>query len=295
MSFLLLAGCLLLGVAARRWASPPEGLVRALNWWVIRVALPALVLQLVATITVDHTAWFLVSTQWLVLAGSWLLFSQLGTRLGWSRGRIGAVVLTAGLGNTSFVGYPLLEALRGADGLRLGVIADQAGCFIALAVGGTAIASWYGGQRPDPRAILRKVLTFPAFVALIVAITVGALGGWPMVIDQVLSRIGGTLTPLALFSVGFQLRLRVDAPGALLAGLSWKLGLAPLLALSLGWTTRVGGLPLVIGVLQCAMAPMISAAILAEENDLDPPLANAILGVGILLSLLTVPLWDHFL
>jgi malate permease and related proteins len=63
--------------------------------------------------------------------------------------------------------------------------------------------------------------------------------------------------------------------------------------LVLGWLAGVGGLPLSISVLQAAMAPMISAAILADQHNLDPPLANSVLGAGILLSLATVPLW-HF-
>ena len=43
------------------------------------------------------------------------------------------------------------------------------------------------------------------------------------------------------------------------------------------------------------MAPMISAAILAEQNDLEPQLANTVLGIGIVLSLVTVPLADSLL
>jgi malate permease and related proteins len=43
------------------------------------------------------------------------------------------------------------------------------------------------------------------------------------------------------------------------------------------------------------MGPMISATILAEQNDLEPQLANSVLGIGIVLSLLTVPLWDLLL
>jgi malate permease and related proteins len=52
---------------------------------------------------------------------------------------------------------------------------------------------------------------------------------------------------------------------------------------------------LAIGVLQAAMGPMITAAILADQNRLDPPLANTVLGAGILLSLLTVPLINYLL
>ena len=47
---------------------------------------------------------------------------------------------------------------------------------------------------------------------------------------------------------------------------------------------------LVLGVQKAAMAPLVLATILAHEDGLDPELANAVLGVGIAISLLTVRL-----
>jgi predicted permease len=44
-------------------------------------------------------------------------------------------------------------------------------------------------------------------------------------------------------------------------------------------------------VLQNAMAPMVSGAILASEHELDPDLAALMVGLGIPLSFLTAPLW----
>ncbi|HEY0913838.1 MAG TPA: AEC family transporter, partial [Solimonas sp.] len=133
---LLLVVCLTLGVLVARFARPPMGLAQGLNWWVINIALPALVLELIPRLHFDPQLWFLVVTQWLVFIGAALFFHLLGGRLGWSRARIGCMILMTGLGNTSFVGFPLLEALRGREGLALGVVADQLGCFVALAVGG---------------------------------------------------------------------------------------------------------------------------------------------------------------
>ncbi len=72
--------------------------------------------------------------------------------------------------------------------------------------------------------------------------------------------------------------------------MGWKLLLAPLLCWLMGTAAGVEGLVLTVGVLQAAMAPMVSAAILADEYGLDPALANTVLGAGIVLSLLTVPL-----
>jgi len=40
------------------------------------------------------------------------------------------------------------------------------------------------------------------------------------------------------------------------------------------------------------MGPMVSAAILAEQYDFDPPIANMITGVGVILSFATVALWN---
>jgi predicted permease len=110
-------------------------------------------------------------------------------------------------------------------------------------------------------------------------------------------QIGATLTPLALFSVGLQFRLHLqrDQVGALIAGLGWKLFLAPLVVFGIGIAAGIGGLTLTVGVLQAAMAPMISAAILADQYDLEPRLANTVLGAGILLCLVTVPLGNLLL
>ncbi|HXD38865.1 MAG TPA: AEC family transporter, partial [Rhodanobacter sp.] len=227
----------------------------------------------------------------------WLLFGLLGPRLGWSRQRTGALILVCGLGNTAYMGYPLIQALHGKEGLALAVVADQLGAFPVLASAGIVVASLYSGRSPHPRLMLRRVLFFPPFVALLLGIVVGWLGGWPPLLDGVFAPIGATLTPLALFSVGLQFKFH---PGqrqlsATSWGLGWKLALAPLLCWLMGTAAGAGGLVLTVGVLQAAMAPMVSATILADEYGLESSLANTVLGAGIVLSLLTVPLGDFLM
>ncbi|WP_174839773.1 AEC family transporter [Solimonas terrae] len=296
-SFLLLLVCLALGMLIARYAHPPIGLAPGLNWWLINIALPAMVVQLVPRLHFDLHLLYLAMSQWLVFVAAWLLFAGLGRRLQWSRARIGALTLVAGLGNTSFIGYPLIEALRGQEGLAYAVIADQGGCFIALAVGGIIVASVYSGQKPHPAQIVRRVLMFPAFVALVSGIIIGALGGWPPLADALLGRIAGTLTPIALFVVGLRFRLHLgrDQISAVGGGLLYKLVLIPAVVLGIGALLRMHGLPLTIAVLQAAMAPMVSATILADQYKLDPPVANTLLGAGTLLAFITVPLWNFVL
>jgi malate permease and related proteins len=296
-ALLLLVACLVLGVLVARIATPPAALPQSLNWWVINVALSALVLHLIPTLQFDWQLWFLSASQWLVLLGAWAVFASLGRALNWTRARIGALTLVCGLGNTAFIGFPMIEALHGREGVKLALVADQLGCFLALAIGGTIVAALYSGKSPSANAVTRKVLTFPPFVSLLIGIVAALLGGWPQPVDAIFDRLGATLVPLALFSVGLQFRLQFQRGqgAAVLLALGWKLLLAPLAIWLAGLAIGVSDAILTIAVLESAMAPMISAAILAEQNDLEPQLANTVLGFGIVLSLVTVPLADYFL
>lgn len=293
-SLYLLLTCMLLGLAVARLAHPPAALAQGLNWWVLNVALPALLLATLPKVVLSADLWFPVVAMWGVFAGAWGLFALLGSRLGWSAQRVGALTLACGLGNTSFVGYPLIEALRGPGAMPIAAIADQGGCFIALAVGGSLVGALQSGRRASAGEIAGRVLRFPPFIALVAGLAIGVAGPLPEVVDGVISRIGQTLVPLALFSVGLQLRLRVPRHhlGPLAAGLGWKLVAAPVAVFLAGSALGIGADILAITTLQAAMAPMVSGAILARQYDLEPTLAETILGLGVLLSLATVPLFD---
>lgn len=296
-SLVLIAGCLALGWIVARVGKPPPSLSQHLNWWVINIALPALVLDLIPHVQLNAHLWFLPVSMWLVFIGGWALAVLFGRWLNWSRARIGAVALCAGLGNTALVGFPLVEMLRGREGLALAAFTDQLGCSPALAMGGITIAALYSGSKPEPRVIIRRVLLFPAFLALIVGLIALAAGGWPPVVASVVGRIGATLTPVALFSIGLQFTLHLDRSrlGAALVALGWKLAIAPLLIYLLGIAVGASGLVLTVGVLEAAMAPMISTAILAAQYHLDKEVATMALGVGLILSLISVPWIGHLL
>ena len=101
-----------------------------------------------------------------------------------------------------------------------------------------------------------------------------------------------------LFSVGLQLRFD-QAKGlrsALATGLCFKLLLAPaVLALFysgiLGRTEEITRVTL----FEAAMGPQIGGAIVAIQHGLNPPLVSLMVGVGISLSFLTLPLWSYVL
>ena len=111
-------------------------------------------------------------------------------------------------------------------------------------------------------------------------------------------RLSGTLIPLALVSVGYQLRLSAvrGKATALVTGLVFKLVLAPALIFML-FAGLLGAeeQTMQVTVFEAAMAPMIGASIVAMDHELDPPLLTLMIGVGIPLSFLTLPAWWYVL
>ncbi|HEX9079485.1 MAG TPA: AEC family transporter, partial [Desulfuromonadaceae bacterium] len=99
-------------------------------------------------------------------------------------------------------------------------------------------------------------------------------------------------------SVGFQLHLgglrEVLRP--LAAGLVYKLLLGPALIYLL-YVVILGatGVTTQVTVFEAAMAPMITAGIIAADHDLEPPLVTMLVGIGIPLSFVTLHFWHMFL
>jgi hypothetical protein len=300
--FLVIIICMIAGQLCKRAPQFPASTSQSLNSFIIFLSLPALVLsqipKLLATPLFSGAWWIPVSMAWLMFALSFGVFSFLGRKLRWSRPKTGALILTAGLGNTSFVGFPLLEALIGHQALPVGILIDQTGSFLILSTLGILVAATFSGESVAKGSILRKVAMFPPLIALFVSVF-WSLAGCPggELLFPLFDKVAATLVPLALFAVGFQLRFKGPVLKKrwmpLTLGLGMKLVLAPAL-FAFFYLKLLGGngLATQVTVLESAMAPMISAAVVASEFHLDSELANLMVGIGIPLSIVTVPLWS---
>ncbi|GAB4420385.1 MAG: AEC family transporter [Bacteroidia bacterium] len=296
----LLPVCLLGGLLLRRVPGFPPDAARGLNAFIIHVSLPAITLRYIPVLEIGWALLYPVAMSWIVFLVAWPLFMWWGRWMKWSRATVGCLVLVAGLGNTSFVGFPFIAHYYGEAGLQIAVLCDQPGAFLVLATLGMLALSYFGAGDQPLRAgsILGQVLRFPPFVAFLLSLLLIPLAPLPAVVTGVLDKLGATLTPLALVSVGLQLRWPgSDFPfPALGLGLLYKLLLAPLLILGLyRGLAGQSGLAIDVSILEAAMAPMITPSILAMERGLDPPLASILVGAGIPLSLLTVAGWYAFI
>ncbi len=289
-SLILIAGMFALGVFSRRVGLLPEQASEVLNRFVLQICLPALVYLTVRKLQWQPSLLVLVLVAWGLGALGWLLAVLLARRLGWSRRVEGCLILTLMLGNTAFLGYPMVQGLLGAAAMPAAVVYDQLGTFVLLTVGGLSVAATYSGApRPGPRQTVLTVITYPAFVALVLALLPLAPPAW---LEQFLSRIAGLLVPIALYAVGLSFHLTPlrDERAPLLAGLAIKMLLSPLLAYALLRLSAAPEAVLGAGVLQAAMPAMVTAGALAIQHQLAPRLAAGLVGYGVLIALAWLPL-----
>ncbi|MCB1552434.1 MAG: AEC family transporter [Xanthomonadales bacterium] len=285
------------GVLCRRLGALPDNAAEVLNRFALIVCLPAAILRHAPSLAFDAQLIGLIAVPWLLLAATVLAVRLFERWRPLDASHRAVLLLCVPLGNTSFLGYPLVEAMLGKDALRYAVAYDQFGSFIILSTWGLWVLARYGGDaRPTGAAILGRILHFPPFVALMVALLLMPAHP-PTVVASVLERLSDALLPIVTLAVGLQLRFRVprDERLVLAFGLSAKLLLLPLLALLL---TLLFGMPTTMRsatVLESAMAPMITASALAISHRLAPGLAAALVGFGTPLSLLGVAAWHMLL
>lgn len=295
---IVLVLCFALGILLRRTGRLPNDAHKTLNAFIINVGLPALILRYIHDVRYDEQLLFPAAMPWVMFAGAALFFAGLGRVAGWSRQTTGGLILSGGLANTSFVGLPMIEAFYGSAFLGIGILADQLGTYMALSTIGVLVATLSSsGRSVSPRVLARKIAAFPPFQALVLGLVLIPFH-YPEAMVTVLDRLGGTVTPLALVSVGYQLRMGEMRGSArpLAAGLLFKLVLGPALVATLFILgLHATGKVIEVTVFEAAMGPQIGGAIVAMEYGLDPKLVTLMVGIGIPLSLLTAALWSGLL
>lgn len=273
----------------------PDNSYKAINSFIIYISLPALTLYYIPQIEIKQELIFPAAVIWIIFLISIIFFVILEKIFRWDKKTTGALILTGGLANTSFVGFPVLMALFGEEGLKIGVIIDQAGSFLVLSTLGVIIASVYSSGTYSFRKILIDILKYPPFWAFVISLIMIAAGIKNSEISSsILSKLGKPTIVLALISVGMQLKPKVDSMlwKELTSGLIYKLLIAPVIIFVIGlYLFGSKGLPFQVSVIECAMPPMVMGSVLATQFNLNPRIANFMVGIGIPVSALTLAFW----
>ncbi len=292
MNFLLIALCLFAGWILRSTAILPQDSHKGINIWILYVALPSVALLYIPDIKWSNELVMPIAMPFIVWTGAWIVMRLVAPHMRLDKGTSTSLLLTGGLGNTSFIGFPLTQAYFGDDGLRIAVICDQISFLVLSTLGVISAMHASNNGRSNVATMFRSILRFPSFLAFVAALTLPSfIDMKPM--NPLFERLADTLVPLALFSVGMQLRVSEwrSETTALALGLTYKLLVAPVIILATALLFRLSGVVPQTSVFESAMPPMITSAILAAEYQLNPKLSNLMVSIGLLLSLATTALW----
>lgn len=295
---LLMTGFLIAGFIARHSGLSKPGHAIKLNTLIIFIPLPAIVLLKIPSLEFNAGLVLPVITPWLLMIPVTLLVIALKKYLGLDRKTFSCLLICCTLGNTAYLGYPMSSLLLGEDALPTAIIYDQLGNFMLLAVVTSVVISWNdnNGKRHPVIASINKVLRFPPFLCLLVALLLPA-DFFGTNAKNMLRLLGLTLMPLAMISIGLQLDIKParDLLAPLIAGLSIKMLATPIIL----YCVLLGFGPLDLErktmVLQSAMPSSVAAGALAMGAGLAPRLCAAMVAYGMVFSLAILPAWASIL
>lgn len=279
--FLLILGYIL------KFCKMPQNFAQSLNSFVIFVSLPATILLQIPKITLDTSLILPALIPWFVAFLSVMLTLIVFKNV--PKNTKAALLLLLPLGNTSFFGFPILEATIGQEAIKYAIIYDQFGTFLILAIYGSFVIAFFEGKSVKPRDIVKKIAFFPPFIFLILAFLVPI----PEDFSPYLEILSKTLVPLALISVGFSMQLNLGDEKMIFAkAIALKLFAIPFVIYALFLIFGLNDLSAKTILLESAMPPMITAGALAISAGFAPRLSAALVGYGILFGIVSVLFFD---
>lgn len=210
----------------------------------------------------------------------------------WSQPARGSFLLSAMVGNTGYLGFPVTLTLVGEKYFGWALFYDMLGTTIGAYGLGVLLAARFGTQAKSSWQLVRAILQNPALwsLGLGLAFRQIPLPEWG---EQSLQKLAWSAIALSLLLIGMRLS-QLDSWSRLSqasVSLGIKMLLVPLILgiglLQLGIT----GSPQLVIVLQMAMPPAFATLVLAEVFDLERDLAVTALAVGSMALLLTLPIW----
>ncbi len=288
-NFVLIVLAIFLGYFLNKLKVFPTNAPDTLNKFVIYISLPAMILYQIPKITVSFDLIIPIIVAWTVMSLSAIVILILSKVFTFSKEITGSLLLVGIMGNTSFLGIPIINAYYGQSALPYVIVYDQLGSFLALATFGTFIASYYSSKSQISfKKILFKIFTFPPFISLILALFLINIG-YHSIINDVLNSLGQTIVPIALFAVGLQLQLKLPKKELLpfSTALGVKLIISPLLAFTFCYLFFTKSQVVEISIIEAGMGPMITAGVVASMAGLAPRLTSSIVAYGILLAFFT--------
>jgi malate permease and related proteins len=207
----------------------------------------------------------------------------------------GSLLLASMVGNTGYLGYPVILSVVGTQYFAWALFYDLLGTTLGAYGLGVALAARYGESVKNYWHITKAIIINPALWSFVAGLLVRQIT-LPTVIISCLDFTAWTSIAASLILIGMRLS-KLSSWGSLkLASISLiiKMIIVPMiLGLSLSSFGLTGKTAQVL-VLQMAMPPAFATLVLAETFNLDRELAVTALAIGSMILLITLPIWLWF-
>lgn len=279
-----------IGVALRLTGLLKREDVRVVNALIVYVALPALIFGAIWPAALTWELARVAGIAWGVtlagLAAAWLAARVLKL----PPAVAGSFILVSALGNTAYIGYALATTVLGPGTLPRAVFYDIFGTVAALLTAGIVVAANYGDHQEGRVNPLREFLTFPAVIALLLALLLKPVP-IPAAVMAWLDVPAKMTVPLVMISVGLSLEWSAarERTSALATAAGLKLLLLPAVAAGIALALGDGG-SLRLVAMQASMPSMMLTLVIGERFRLDTRFMAAAILVSTAACAVTIPL-----
>lgn len=213
----------------------------------------------------------------------------------WTEPTQGSFLLAMMVGNTGYMGFPIILSLVGEDYFAWALFYDLLGTFLAVYGVGVILASRLGRFKTQSKTqLVEKVVQNPALWSMGVGLIIN-LGQIPVpsLVVHSFKLIAWIMVQLALVLIGLQLsNLKTFSKiGQALPCIAIKMLVVPLVVGTGLLFFDISQKHQLVLVLQMAMPPAFSTLVFAEIYGLDRELAVTNIAFGCLGLLIFLPLW----
>lgn len=218
-----------------------------------------------------------------------------GKMLKLDTGKRGIQIAMGSFGNVAFLGYPLIQALLGPEGLLYAVFYNLANDGLLWSFGLSAISGEKGIKKLKNMLNLCTLAFAVGLVMLVLGVKL------PDVVHESLSSVGSATTPLSMLFIGATMA-RADIVSALKSPAVYLLTFVKMIFMPIVLIGLISLMPegfmnitaMMALILQVAMPAQTMVAILAKEYDLDEKYAVEVIFITTVFSLVSLPLMYQF-
>mgnify|MGYP000311328338 CR=1 FL=1 len=201
------------------------------------------------------------------------------------------IVMSVVYGNTSFLGFAFVDSYYGSYALSLAIFYDQVNMLLLATLSSIICMYGMGNKEVSIKKMLIQIITFPPTIAFILAIF-SKLIVLPEIVSIFMDKVSLMLVPLIMFAVGMRFKLASvkgnEKEIGIIIGISMIL--IPLSLYLGGIFFLENNLAFKTAIMEAAMPPMVMATVIAIKAGLDEDLGMGALGVGMILSFISIPI-----